>query len=118
MTPSAWAFVRTVIWASLSGRRAGCSGPAQGCVTGRAVDRVVAIAARGSPGGTRRALRRSSGGGGIHHQLGLHREGADPATGCVEDGVGDGCGDADLADLAHALGAERADQVVVHVDEV
>ena len=35
----------------------------------------------------------------------------------MEDSVGDGGGDADLADLPHALGAERADQLVVHLDK-
>src|SRR4051812_34135937 len=101
MTPSAWAFVRTVMMASLSERDERSTASSR-------------LRYRASRAGHGRPPRRSSGGGGIHDQLGLHRQGADPATGCVEDGVGDGGGDADLPDLSHALGAERADQFVVH----
>ena len=49
----------------------------------------------------------------VHHELGRHRQLADAAAGGVEDRVGDRRGDADLADLADALGAERADELVV-----
>lgn len=35
----------------------------------------------------------------------------------VEDGVGDGCGDADHPELAHALNAERVHDLVIFLDK-
>src|SRR5919201_3455456 len=46
------------------------------------------------------------------------RQLADAAAGGVEDGVGDGGGDADLADLADALDAEGVDDLVADLDEL
>jgi hypothetical protein len=46
------------------------------------------------------------------------RQFADAAAGGMEDGVGDGGGDADLADLADALEAKRVDHLVADLDEL
>jgi hypothetical protein len=49
--------------------------------------------------------------------FGHGREVADSAPGEVEDGVGDGGRDAEVAEVADALAAKRADVGVMFVDE-
>ena len=56
--------------------------------------------------------------GGIHHQLRHHGELADSPTGGVEHCVGDRRRGPDHPDLSDALGAERADELVVDLDEL
>src|SRR4051812_3248069 len=53
----------------------------------------------------------------FHYLIWRHRRAAQPPAGGVEDRVADRRRHADLADLAHALGAESADDAVVLLDE-
>src|ERR1035438_7075564 len=55
--------------------------------------------------------------GWFEQPLDSDRQVADPGTGSVEDGVGDGRGHPDRAEFAYALGAERAGMRVRVVDE-
>src|ERR1035438_9632687 len=54
--------------------------------------------------------------GWFEQPLDSDRQVADPGTGSVEDGVGDGRGHPDRAEFAYALGAERAGMRVRVVD--